>query len=108
MTDTDRLAELPVPRTALGRALLRWPALRGGIYAIPEAELAGYVVAIENEAVTLAATPSPLDVERLARALVKDFGPSYLPGLHDVTIHGSSAMDVARKIAAAYAEEKTA
>jgi hypothetical protein len=52
-------------------------------------------------------TPAPLDVERLARALEPHWGPSYLPGLHDVTIHGETVMACAAVIAAAYAEEET-
>jgi hypothetical protein len=52
-----------------------------------------------------AATPAPLDVERLARALEPHWGPSYLLGLHDVTIHGETVMACAAAIAAAYAEE---
>ncbi len=44
-----------------------------------------------------------LDVERLAQALTKDFGPSYFPGLEDVTIIGTSPRDVAEQIAAEYA-----
>jgi len=57
-------------------------------------------------ATQVAVTRWEIDVERLARALEPHWGPSYLPGLHDVTIHGETVMACAAAIAAAYAEEE--
>jgi len=50
-----------------------------------------------------AAAGTALDVERLARALEQDFGPSYFLGLHDVTIIGKTPLEIAQKVAAEYA-----
>jgi len=46
-------------------------------------------------------TPDP--VEALAAALRPHFGPSYFPGLHDVTIIGKSPEEVAATLLAALA-----
>ena len=53
------------PRTQAGRRLLRWPALQGGVYAIPEDDLLTAVLAVEAEARAQGAMPS---VERLREA----------------------------------------
>ena len=49
-----------------------------------------------------------IDTARLARALAPNFGPSYLPGLHDVTLFGESVEDVADTIIRLYAAAKDA
>jgi hypothetical protein len=55
-----------------------------------------------------ASTVEPgLDVERLARALTPAFGPSYFPGLTDVTLFGESVEVIAAAIAAEYAAALT-
>lgn len=46
-----------------------------------------------------------IDRERLARALSVHFGPSFFPGMTDVTIFGKDEREVAAAIAAAYEAE---
>lgn len=43
-----------------------------------------------------------INVERLARVLSAHFGPSYFPGLTDVTIIGQTPDAIAEQIAAEY------
>lgn len=49
------------------------------------------------------ATPAALDVERLARVFAAHHGPSYFPGLFDVTVFGKTPREVAETIAREYA-----